>query len=196
MQICEAEFHRREVPRLQRWRTGREEGPQGQHVLRLLQLSEVQIHFGQQADRREVPGLRKRVPGREEPEVRPRHRLPQQRMRLRTARAGPGRGRRGSPLNVASAATVAGPVLALQDPPRAPAPAIQPFAAFLLLISSKISFCQSQILLEAVPCPSPPTPTQNSFSSSTTPAANRSFAKLASGGPEPSGLKALTTSSR
>ncbi len=45
LQIREAEFHRREMPALQRWRPGREEGPQGKHFLRLRQLSHVQIHF-------------------------------------------------------------------------------------------------------------------------------------------------------
>src|SRR5215472_12778945 len=83
LQVREAEFYRRKVPRLQRRRTRRKEGAQRQHVLRLFELSEVQIHFGQQADRGEVSKLRTRVPGREESEIGSGDRVPEQRVRLR-----------------------------------------------------------------------------------------------------------------
>ena len=70
VQVCEAEFHRREVPRVQRRRTGRKARAQGQHVLRLRKLSEVQVHFGAQADCGEVPELRQRISGGEKSEGR------------------------------------------------------------------------------------------------------------------------------
>jgi len=58
LQVREAELHRREVSRLQRGRTGREARPQGKHVLRVFALPEVQVHFGCETDRREVPEVR------------------------------------------------------------------------------------------------------------------------------------------
>src|SRR5215471_13278168 len=73
------------MPRLQRRRPGRKARTQRQHILWLQQLSEVQIHLGQQANRREVPQLRQRVPGGKESESRPGDRVPQQGMRLRTS---------------------------------------------------------------------------------------------------------------
>src|SRR5215472_15256546 len=85
MQVCEAEFHRREVPRLQRRGPRRKARSQGQYVLWLQQLSEVQIHVGQQADRRNLPELRQRISGREESEGWPRHCLRQQGVRIRAS---------------------------------------------------------------------------------------------------------------
>ena len=77
VQVREAELHRREVSRVQRRRPGRKARPQGQHVLRLRKLSEVQIHFGAQADCREVSKLRQRISGREESEGRAGDRMSQ-----------------------------------------------------------------------------------------------------------------------
>src|SRR5581483_7977648 len=87
MQIREAELYRREVSPVQRRRTGGEAGAQGQHILRLRELSQVPVHFCQQAACRKVPELRQRLSGRKESESGPRHHLPEQRMRLRTAAA-------------------------------------------------------------------------------------------------------------
>ena len=66
MQVREAEFHRREVSGVQRRRTGRKARPQGEHVLRLRELSQLQVHFGAQADSREVSELRQRISGGED----------------------------------------------------------------------------------------------------------------------------------
>src|SRR5215469_2626851 len=85
LQICEAEFHRREMPAMQRRRPGREEGAQGQYVLWLQQLSEMQIHFGRQADCREVPDVRQRISGGKIFEVGAGDCVSQQGMRLRAA---------------------------------------------------------------------------------------------------------------
>src|SRR6266849_8407603 len=83
LQIREAEFHRREVPTLQRRRPGGKEGAQGEHILRMRKLSHVQVHLRRQTSGGKVPKLRQRVPGGEIPEGRPGNRLPQQRVRLR-----------------------------------------------------------------------------------------------------------------
>ena len=88
VQVCEAEFYRGEVSGVQRRRTGGEARAQGKHVLWMRKLSEVQVHFGAQADCRKVPELRQRVFGREESESRAGDRVPEQRMRLRAAGAG------------------------------------------------------------------------------------------------------------
>src|ERR1700758_3657320 len=77
LQVREAELHRDEVPAVQRRGTGREEGAQGQYVLWVLELSEVQVHLGQQANPGEVPDVRPRIPCRKEPESGSRDRLPQ-----------------------------------------------------------------------------------------------------------------------
>src|ERR1041385_5452677 len=87
LQVCEAELYRREVHTMRRRRTGRKARPQRQHVLRVQQLSEVQIHFGQQAHCGKVPGLRKRIPGGKELEIRSMYRMPQQGVLLRTLNA-------------------------------------------------------------------------------------------------------------
>ena len=58
LQVCEAEFHRREVPAMQGRRAGRKTRAQGQHFLRMRKLSEVQIHFRRKADCREVSEMR------------------------------------------------------------------------------------------------------------------------------------------
>ena len=57
-----------------------EEGSQGEHVLRVLKLSEVQVHLGLQTHRGEVPHLRQRILGRKEPESRTSNRLSEQRV--------------------------------------------------------------------------------------------------------------------
>src|ERR1700733_254521 len=72
VQVCEAELYRREVSGVQRRRSGREAGAQGEYVLRVRRLSEVQVHFGAQAYCRKVSELRQRVPGAEIPEGRAR----------------------------------------------------------------------------------------------------------------------------
>ncbi len=46
VQVGEAELHRREVPGVHRWRAGGEESPSRKFLLRLLELSEVQVHLG------------------------------------------------------------------------------------------------------------------------------------------------------
>src|SRR5580704_4496268 len=90
MQVREAEFYRREVSGVQRGRPGGEARPQGEYVLRVRKLSEVQVHFGSQADCGKVHELRQRVSGGEIPEGWTGDRVPEQRMRLRTAGAGGG----------------------------------------------------------------------------------------------------------
>src|ERR1700684_982728 len=65
MQVCEAKFHRSEMPALQRRRTGREARPQGKHVLWLRKLSEVQVHVRTQTDCGKMPHLRERIFGGE-----------------------------------------------------------------------------------------------------------------------------------
>src|ERR1700732_4415680 len=92
MQACEAELHRREMSGVQRGRPGREAGAQGQHVLWVRKLSEVQVYFGAQADCGKMPELRQRISGREESEGGTCNRLPEQRVRLRAACAGRGGG--------------------------------------------------------------------------------------------------------
>src|SRR6266851_9336312 len=82
MQAREAELYRREVPRVQGWRTRRKAGAQGQYILWMRELSQVQIYLCAQADCGEVYKLRQRISGFEELEVRHRNRLPEQRVRL------------------------------------------------------------------------------------------------------------------
>src|SRR5215831_8612578 len=78
LQVREAEFHRCEVPALQRWRTGGEAGPQREHFLWVRKLSKMQIHLGAQANCREVSELWERVSGREVLEGRSSSGLPEQ----------------------------------------------------------------------------------------------------------------------
>src|SRR6266851_10130948 len=87
MQVREAELYRREVSRVQGWRTRRKAGAQGQYILRMRELSQVQIHLCAQADCGKVYELRQRISGFEELEGRHRNRLPEQRVRLSAARA-------------------------------------------------------------------------------------------------------------
>ena len=68
-------LHRGEMPALQRWRHGGEEGAQGQHVLRLRKLSQVQVHFRGQTAGGKVPELRQRISGGENAESRPGNRV-------------------------------------------------------------------------------------------------------------------------
>ena len=78
MQVGEAELYRREVSRVQDRRPRGEKGAPRQFLLRLLQLSEVPVHVGVQADRRSVSGVRQPLSAGEEPEVGHVHRLSQQ----------------------------------------------------------------------------------------------------------------------
>src|SRR5882757_3417814 len=82
VQVREAELHWREVPALQRRRSGGEEGAQGEHVLRLRKLSQVQVHFRGKTAGRKVPELRQRISGGENAEGGSGDRVSQQRMRL------------------------------------------------------------------------------------------------------------------
>src|ERR1700683_1915503 len=87
MQIRQTELHWRQVSGVQRGRSGGEARPQRQHFLRVRKLSDVQIHFGAQTARREMPELRQRIPGGKKSEGRTSDRMPEQRMRLRAAGA-------------------------------------------------------------------------------------------------------------
>src|SRR5882724_2154048 len=95
MQVREAEFYRSEVSAVRRRRTSRKARAQGQHFLRMLALSEVQVHFGGEADSGEVSGLRPRLPGRAPAQGRAGDRVSEQRMRLRARPRGRSRGTTG-----------------------------------------------------------------------------------------------------
>ena len=75
-------LHWREVPAVQRRRPGGEEGAQGQHILRLRKLSQVQVHLGGQTAGGKMPELRQRIPGGENAEGGSGDRVPKQGMRL------------------------------------------------------------------------------------------------------------------
>src|SRR5450432_2563176 len=90
MQVREAELYWSEVPRLQRRRTGGKARAQGKYFLWLRKLSQMQVYFRAQAHSREVHELWQRVYGGKESESWSGHRLPEQRVRLRAAGAGPG----------------------------------------------------------------------------------------------------------
>ncbi len=78
LQVGEAELHWREVSGVQDRRPGGEEGAPWQSVLRLLELSQVQVHLGLQAGRRGLSGVRQPVSAGEEPEVGNLHGLSEQ----------------------------------------------------------------------------------------------------------------------
>ncbi len=69
MQVGEAELHWSEMSGVQDGRSGGEESAPGQFVLRLLQLSKVQVHLGVQAGGRALSGVRQPVSAGKEPEV-------------------------------------------------------------------------------------------------------------------------------
>ena len=69
MQVGEAELHWGEVSGVQDGRSGGEESAPRQPVLRLLQLSEVQVHLGLQAGGGALSRVRQPVSAGEEPEV-------------------------------------------------------------------------------------------------------------------------------
>src|SRR5579863_2298823 len=77
VQDGQAELHRGEVSGLQDRRPGGEEGAARQHLLWLLELSQVQVHIGVQAACGTLSGMRQSIPDREDAQVGYVHRLSQ-----------------------------------------------------------------------------------------------------------------------